>query len=94
LAGNDWYQTLQGTAITVAAADGVLRNDFGVTDDPLSAQLVSGPPNGTLTFSASGSFVYKPKGSFTGLDSFVYRVREGTLFSAGARVWITVNPKK
>jgi len=97
LAGNDAYQTVQGTPITINATDGVLRNDFGVTDFPLSAVLDSAPPNGTFTFAADGSFTYKPKGNFVGLDSFTYHVTEdGALQtnSAIARVWITVTAKK
>ena len=97
LAGNDAYQTVQGTPITINATDGVLRNDFGVTDFPLSAVLDSAPPNGTFTFAADGSFTTKPKGNFVGLDSFTYYVTEaGALLtnSAIARVWITVTAKK
>ena len=60
----------------------------------MTAQLVSGPVNGTLTFNANGSFEYKPKGNFVGVDYFRYVAKEGgSLTSAIATVRITVVPK-
>ena len=99
LAANDAYTATQTTTLPISAP-GVLGNDVGVIDDasgntvPLTAQLVSGPTNGTLTFNANGSFEYKPKGNFVGLDYFRYIANEGTLTSPVATVQITVVPKK
>jgi hypothetical protein len=98
LASNDSYTATQTMPLPVSAP-GVLGNDVGVIDDaagntvPLTAQLVSGPANGTLTFRANGSFEYKPKGSFVGVDYFRYVAKEGPLTSAVATVRITVVPK-
>ena len=98
LASNDSYTARQTTPLLVSAP-GVLGNDVGVIDDasgntvPLTAQWVSGPVNGTLTFNANGSFEYKPKGNFVGVDYFRYVVKEGPLTSAIATVRITVVPK-
>ncbi len=102
LASNDSYTARQTTPLPVAAP-GVLGNDVGVIDDasgntvPLTAELVSGPVNGTVTFNANGSFEYKPKGNFVGVDYFRYVAKEGPLTapltSAIATVRITVVPK-
>lgn len=54
-------------------APGVLGNDNGYA---LTAVLVSGPPNGTLTLNPDGSFQYIPDGGFSGLDSFTYKAVE------------------
>ena len=54
-------------------APGVLDNDTDVDGDPLTAELVSGPADGTLTLQPDGSFVYRPDPDFTGTDTFTYR---------------------
>ena len=54
-------------------APGVLDNDTDADGDPLTAELVSGPADGTLTLQPDGSFVYRPDPDFTGTDSFTYR---------------------
>ena len=85
--------------LPVSAANGVLRDDIKVTDTtaPLRARLVSGPAVGTLTFRQDGSFTYKPKGNFVGVETFRYRAIEVTgnaaVESADATVVITVLPK-
>ena len=73
----DAYETQPGATLTVAAAAGVLANDTDVEGDPLTATLVEGPANGTLTLNADGSFEYMPAGGFEGTDSFTYRVEGG-----------------
>ncbi|GAB5442987.1 MAG: hypothetical protein Fues2KO_33360 [Fuerstiella sp.] len=69
-------------------AVGLLDNDSGT--GPLSASLVSGPANGTLTLDADGSLLYTPNVGFTGVDSFTYRVNDGTSDSNVATVSINV----
>ena len=54
-------------------APGVLSNDNGWGGSPFTATLVSPTTNGTLSLSASGSFVYTPNGGFSGADWFTYR---------------------
>jgi Ca2+-binding RTX toxin-like protein len=88
-AADDFYSTPQDTPLSVPAP-GVLAND--TDDDPLSAQLVSGPANGTLALNADGSFDYTPDEDFTGADSFVYRAFDGGFLSNPATVTITVDP--
>ena len=65
-ATNDFYVTPEGSALTVPAP-GVLTNDTGGT---LTAVLVSGTANGTLTLNRNGAFVYTPTNNFTGVDGF------------------------
>jgi hypothetical protein len=74
-ARGDTYATPVGKTLDVAASrvSGVLYNDFGGTP-PLTAQLVSGPSNGTLQLNSDGSFSYTPNGTLADNDndSFTY----------------------
>jgi GH24 family phage-related lysozyme (muramidase) len=89
LAVADSYNVAVGATLTVAAP-GVLGNDTGGSGS-LTALLVSGPTNGTLTLNADGAFVYTPRTSFVGEDSFSYEASDelGDL-SAPALVSISV----
>ncbi|MFO0929484.1 MAG: Ig-like domain-containing protein [Gemmataceae bacterium] len=71
---------------------GVLWNDTDAENDPLTALLVAGPANGTLTFNADGSFVYTPNPNFNGTDTFTYKASDGQLPSAVTTVTLTVLP--
>jgi VCBS repeat-containing protein len=88
---DDSYATDEDTLLSIAAP-GVLTNDTDPDGDPLSAILVSGPANGTLTLNADGSFDYAPNADFNGTDSFVYKTGDGSTESGEATVTITVNP--
>ena len=68
----------------------VLANDKDFEGQPLTASLVSGPANGTITANANGSFTYTPAANFNGTDTFTYRVSDGTFDSAPATVTISV----
>ncbi|MGI0485065.1 beta strand repeat-containing protein [Pantanalinema rosaneae CENA516] len=86
---SDSYTAIAGASRTVSAVQGVLGNDVDVDNDPLTATTVSGPTSGTLTLNANGSFVYTPNTGFTGADSFVYQVSDGSA-SSTATVNLTV----
>jgi hypothetical protein len=45
--------------------------------DAITAQLVSGPTNGTLTFLPDGTFTYTPNTHYVGSDSFTYTWSDG-----------------
>jgi hypothetical protein len=45
--------------------------------DPITAQLVSGPTNGTLTLNPDGTFTYTPNTHYVGPDSFTYTWSDG-----------------
>ena len=84
----DAYETDEDVTLTVAAEEGVLANDTDVSE--LTAVLVEGPANGTLTLNADGSFVYKPNANFNGTDTFTYKAFDDELYSEVATVTITV----
>ncbi|WP_445301622.1 Ig-like domain-containing protein, partial [Microcoleus sp. MOSTC5] len=76
---------------------GVLSNDTDANSDPLTAALVTGPSNGTISFNALGDFVYTPKAGFVGTDTFTYSVSDGTDSSvqpATVTINVTNNPPK
>jgi len=87
--GND-YQVNENGTLVIDAAGGVLANDSDPDGDPMTAQVVMGPRNGALTFAADGSFIYTPNPGFSGTDSFVYAVSDGSETSQ-ATVTLTVN---
>ncbi|HUL00881.1 MAG TPA: cadherin-like domain-containing protein, partial [Nitrospirota bacterium] len=89
VAVNDSYSANQGTPLTVVAP-GVLSNDTDPQGKALTAQLVSGPDNGTLTLNTDGSFTYTPVTNYVGNDSFTYQANDGTANSNIATVSITV----
>jgi autotransporter-associated beta strand protein len=85
------YSVAQGASLTVAGP-GVLA---GATDPqglPLTASLVSGPTNGTLSLGSDGSFTYTPNSGYFGQDSFTYEAGNGYLASDPALVSLTVVP--
>ena len=89
VAVNENYQT-QVNAQLVVNAPGVLGNDTDVELTPLQAVLVDSTTDGTLSFSADGSFTYDPDLDFEGADSFTYRADDGEDTSNLATVTITV----
>lgn len=88
-ANNNSYSVAEEGVLTVTGP-GVLANDSDPEGDPMTAQLVTGPTNGTVTFNSDGSFVYVPRADFHGTDLFTYRASDGVLSSAPATVQITV----
>jgi hypothetical protein len=83
---------LTNSVLTVSAS-GVLGNDTD-SDLPvnvLTAVLVSGTTNGTLSLNSNGGFTYTPNNGFSGLDGFTYRANDGLANSAVAVVSITVS---
>jgi hypothetical protein len=72
----DRYGMFSGTTLTVAAAEGVLKNDIDVDGDMLVAHLLSNPTFGALTFNGDGSFEYTPTLGYFGADHFTYQVED------------------
>ena len=89
VAVNHAYTATEYTSLT-EAAPGVLANDTDPEGKSLTAQLATGPSDGTLTLNANGSFTYTPTGSYTGTDSFTYVANDGEENSSAATVTITV----
>jgi uncharacterized repeat protein (TIGR01451 family) len=90
-AQDDAYEVDEGQTLTVPAP-GVLDNDNDVDGDALSATLVTGPANGTVTLDPDGGFTYTPNPHFDEVDTFTYQATDGDLNSNVATVTITVNP--
>ncbi len=85
------YSVEEDGTLSVTAAQGVLANDSDMDNNPLTAELVTGPSNATsFTLNADGSFIYTPNTDFNGTDSFTYRAKDGSLNSNVATVTINV----
>jgi hypothetical protein len=76
----------------VMPATGVLANDLGVGATNLTATLVTGPTNGSVSLAANGGFTYTPATNYSGPDCFVYSVSNGQTNLGTAAVLITVVP--
>jgi len=88
----DRYSVLQDTVLQMGAATGVLSNDVDQDNDPLTAQVVTLPTNGTLRLNSDGSFEYRPNAGFRGVDQFTYQANDGTISSQPTTVTIDVTP--
>lgn len=80
----------EATTLLVGGGSTVLANDTDAEKNPLTALLVAGPTNGTLTFNSNGTFEYKHNGSDTVSDSFTYKTNDGNVDSNIATVNITI----
>ncbi|MFN9717702.1 MAG: Ig-like domain-containing protein, partial [Planctomycetota bacterium] len=87
---NDRYNVTSGQTLDLPAS-GVLANDSDADGDPLTAQLVSSPMFGTLTFNANGSFRYTAPAGFMGNTSFAYRAYDGNAYSSQSTVTLNVS---
>ncbi|MCU0772850.1 MAG: Ig-like domain-containing protein, partial [Verrucomicrobia bacterium] len=88
-ASNDVFAAMESTALVIPAG-GVLTNDSDPDGNILTALLVSGPTNGTLSLSTNGGFTYTPATRYFGPDSFTYRATDGSLTSAVATASLNV----
>ena len=77
VATNDTYSAQVGGSVKTTAATGVLANDTDADNNVLTAHLVTGPTNGTLTLNPDGSFTYTPAAGFYGTDTFTYVANDG-----------------
>ncbi|ABV89179.1 putative outer membrane adhesin like protein [Shewanella pealeana ATCC 700345] len=88
----DSYSLAEGATLNVGKVAGVLRNDTDVDGDELIVTLVSGVSHGSLTLNSDGSFSYQHDGAQATLDSFSYRVSDGTSYSDAVTVTINITP--
>jgi len=86
----DSYRTNAGETLSILAGQGVLTNDSDVDGDALSAVFDTEATSGSVTLNGDGSFDYVPNASFSGSDSFTYRVNDGTTTSDAVTVNLTV----
>ncbi|SNS60686.1 VCBS repeat-containing protein, partial [Ekhidna lutea] len=89
----DTYTFDEGSTNNVSAASGVLDNDSDADGDTFTAILVSDVSNGTLTLNADGSFDYEHDGSETTVDSFTYKVNDGTVDGNTVTVTLNITPQ-
>jgi Ca2+-binding RTX toxin-like protein len=92
VANADSYAILRNGTLQLDGP-GLLANDTDIDGDALSASLVSGPLNGTLTLNADGSLTYTANKGYIGTDSFTYRASDGEGASSTATVRIAVQPQ-
>jgi VCBS repeat-containing protein len=88
----DSFTVAEDGTLAPNAAGGLLANDSDPDGNALTASLITGPANGTLTLNADGSFNYQPKANFFGTDSFTYRAGDGSATSEPVTVTINVTP--
>ena len=92
VAADDAYRTAEDVTRNQPLLTGLLTNDDDIDGDTLrvSATAVAPPSDGSLTLYSDGSFDYEPDPAFTGIDSFVYQIDDGTGRTAIATATITV----
>lgn len=86
----DSYSTSEGVVLA-QSAPGVLANDPDYNNGFYVATKVTDPSSGSVTLNTDGSFTYTPNASFSGTDSFTYRVDDGALHGNPVTVTITVS---
>ena len=71
---------------------GLLANDFDIDGDSFSASVVSGPSHAAaFGMNPDGTFWYRAATCYSGVDSFRYRLDDGTNLSAVTTVVLNVN---
>ncbi|MCI0673754.1 MAG: Ig-like domain-containing protein, partial [Myxococcaceae bacterium] len=78
-------QTHQGAAVAI------LLTGTDPDGDALTFSVVGPPSNGTLSGTAPG-LLYAPSEGFAGVDSFTFKVNDGSADSAAATVHVVVQP--
>ncbi len=89
-ADNDSYNAVEDTQLVVTTANGVLVGDNDPESAPLTAVLLTNVQHGTLALAGDGSFTYTASANYCGSDSFTYRASDGSNFSAGATVSLSI----
>jgi VCBS repeat-containing protein len=95
IANDDFYETITGVLLDVAAP-GVLENDVLLDpDEEVSIQILDAPQHGTLSMNDDGSFTYTPDAGFMGTDTFRYQLNSVQInaeWNDDALVTIVVKP--
>ncbi len=99
---NDTYSFNEDSTFTSTDAMGTVTPGFGIDDgvaandqDPeggvFGVQVVSFPQHSqTFNLNSDGTFTYRPLPDFNGIDTFTYRVNDGTLTSTNIGT-VTIN---
>ncbi|MCL4800525.1 MAG: tandem-95 repeat protein [Burkholderiales bacterium] len=89
---DDGYAATEDTPLVVPAGTGVLANDAGLGDGPLTLSVVGPVTGGAVALNNDGSFVFTPAADFNGAASFTYQVEDADGDTATATVIINVAP--
>jgi sugar lactone lactonase YvrE len=69
----------------------VLANDTGLADTPITVTAAA-PLHGTAVVNANGTITYQPAAGFSGVDTFIYTIRDVDNESSSAEVSVTIRP--
>ena len=86
----DTYAATEDTVLNVPTATGVLLNDTGLGDGPLTLSVVGPVTGGAVLLNSDGSFTFTPTANFNGAASFTYQVQDADGDTATALVTINV----
>lgn len=86
VANNDSASLNQNASVVIS----VLSNDTDAEGNTLTPTILTQPTHGTATLNSNGTITYTPTASYSGADSFNYRVSDGSLNSNTATVSLTV----
>lgn len=92
VARNDFYTLAEDSHIQIGEAEGLVKNDYDLENDPLTVGPVTEPIHGEVTMDTNGAFTYVPDPDFFGNDTFIYQASDGANTSNLATVTFTVNP--
>jgi len=92
VAGPVTYTVTAGNVLTVNSTNGVLSNTTDPEGNTLSASVVVASTNTTaFTFNTTtGAFVYTPKATYSGTDTFTFKAYDGVTWSNVSTATITV----
>ena len=79
--------------LQVPNVDGVLKNDYDVDGNQLTAILDTNAQYGNVILQSDGSFEYEPPNDYTGIDWFTYYVNDGIINSLPVFVKINILPQ-
>ena len=90
------YRSVTGTLMTIGAAEigptGVMNNDTDPDGDSLSVATWTNPARSqSFTMNSNGTFTYTPQANFNGIDTFTYRLTDGTNILAPVTVTLNVH---
>ncbi|GEM_PF-2253706 len=77
------------THYETAVAMDILANDISANIESLAISSVTTPANGSVVIESNGTLTYTPDAGFSGIDSFIYTVTDGS-DSKSATVTISV----
>ncbi|MDG2381534.1 MAG: Ig-like domain-containing protein [Pirellulaceae bacterium] len=87
---DDQLSVVEDIPFALTAANGLLSNDQDADGDAITAELLSDPERGDLTFEADGAIHYASDLNYYGSDSFTYRLSDGIDTSEVITVNLTI----